>query len=126
MSEPRVTAGAGSAESWFRENCYISEWWNDAGDGDVSVARARVASGETTRLHRLHGITERYIILEGRGRVRVGSRINENVRPGDVVVIPPLVAQQITNIGRSDLVFLAICTPRFIPEAYEDIDVDEQ
>ena len=126
MSEPRVIAGARKPESWFRENCYISEWWNDAADSEVSVARARVSGGETTRLHRLHGITERYIILEGRGRVRVGSRINEPVCPGDVVVIPPMAAQQITNIGRSDLVFLAICTPRFTPEAYEDIDVDEQ
>lgn len=126
MSKPRVIADAGTPESWFVENCYISEWWNNPDDGEVSVARARVASGETTRLHRLHGITERYVILEGRGRVRVGGCINKVVYPGDVVVIPPLGAQQITNIGRSDLVFLAICTPRFSPEAYEDIDVSEQ
>jgi hypothetical protein len=27
-----------------------------------------------------------------------------------------------TNIGENGLIFLAICTPRFQPEAYEDID----
>jgi oxalate decarboxylase/phosphoglucose isomerase-like protein (cupin superfamily) len=30
--------------------------------------------------------------------------------------------QRITNIGKDDLVFLAICTPRFSQDAYEDID----
>jgi len=30
------------------------------------------------------------------------------------------VAQRITNIGDTDLVFLALCTPRFTRAAYED------
>ncbi len=125
MSGARIVPGAGRPETWTAEQCHIAEWWNDPGDEALSVARARVEKGVTTRLHRLHGISERYIILEGRGRVRVGSQTIDTVRPGDVVYIPPLAAQQITNIGSSDLVFLAVCTPRFTPDAYEDIDVDE-
>jgi hypothetical protein len=39
-----------------------------------------------------------------------------------VVVIPPSCPQRITNIGEHDLVFLAICSPRFRPEAYEDME----
>jgi len=37
-------------------------------------------------------------------------------------MIPPSVRQRITNVGDSDLVFLAICTPRFRPEAYEEVE----
>jgi oxalate decarboxylase/phosphoglucose isomerase-like protein (cupin superfamily) len=44
------------------------------------------------------------------------------VNAGDVVLIPPSCRQRITNIGTGDLIFLAICTPRFRPAAYEDID----
>ena len=47
------------------------------------------------------------------------------VAPGDVVLIPPGCRQRIANIGDGDLIFLAICTPRFRAEAYEDIDATE-
>jgi mannose-6-phosphate isomerase-like protein (cupin superfamily) len=67
-------------------------------------------------------VTERYIILEGKGRVEVGNLPATNIGPGDVVLIPPGTPQRITNIGDSDLIFLAICTPRFTKDAYEDID----
>ena len=59
-------------------------------------------------------------ILQGRGRVEVGDLAPQEVGPGDVVLIPPSVRQRIANTGREDLVFLAICTPRFRNEAYED------
>ena len=44
------------------------------------------------------------------------------VQPGDVVIIPPLCRQRIANTGGSDLVFLAICSPRFRPGCYEDLE----
>jgi mannose-6-phosphate isomerase-like protein (cupin superfamily) len=78
----------------------------------------------TTRLHRLEGVTERYVILEGTGRVEVHGLAPERVEPGDVVVIPPRIAQRLCNTGASDLIFLAICTPRFTPDAYEDMEPD--
>ena len=90
----------------------------------VSIARARVTPGVTTRRHRLAGITERYVILEGNGRVDVSGMTSQPVGPGDVVLIPPGCSQRITNTGRVDLVFLAVCTPRFVPEAYGDLDGD--
>ena len=54
--------------------------------------------------------------------MEVGELPPQAVRPGDVVVIPPGWRQRITNVGAEDLVFLAICTPRFRFEAYEDVD----
>lgn len=111
-----------TAEYWFEERCHITEWWNTPGDAAVSVARARVEPGVTTRLHRLRGVAERYVILEGRGRAEVGAGPPQEVGPGEVVMVPPDTAQRITNIGNSDLLFLAVCTPRFTRDAYEDID----
>lgn len=110
------------AEFYTSERCYINELSNIAGDPDASVARARVRPGVATRWHRLNGITERYVILSGTGRVEIGSLAPEGVGLGDVVLIPPECRQRIANIGEQDLIFLAICTPRFRQEAYEDID----
>jgi len=39
-----------------------------------------------------------------------------------VVLIPAACRQRITNTGAGDLVFLAICTPRFIYDAYEELE----
>ena len=52
----------------------------------------------------------------------MGGQTAQPVGPGDVVIIPAQCAQRITNVGEADLVFLAICTPRFVSDAYEDID----
>ena len=111
-----------AAEFYTPEQCYIIELSNTPDDPDVSIARARVAPGVTTRWHRVVETTERYVILEGRGRMEVGDLPAQEVTPGDVVIIPPSCRQRIANVGTGDLIFLAICTPRFRPEGYEDIE----
>jgi mannose-6-phosphate isomerase-like protein (cupin superfamily) len=115
----RFNAGA---EYYLDERCYINELSNSVEDPDVSIAQARVPPGVTTRLHRLQGITERYVILSGTGNVEVGNLCAQHVAAGDVVLIPPGCPQRITNTGTTDLLFLAICSPRFMHSAYEDID----
>jgi mannose-6-phosphate isomerase-like protein (cupin superfamily) len=111
-----------AAEFYTPERCSILELSNSPEDPDASIARARVAPGVTTRWHRLVGTTERYVILQGRGRVEVGDLPPQEVASGDLVLIPPSCPQRIANLGHEDLLFLAICTPRFLPEAYEDIE----
>jgi len=109
-------------EFYTRERCYITELSNSAADPAASVARARVAPGVTTRWHRLAGTCERYCIISGTGLVEVGELAPQEVSSGDVVLIPPMCRQRITNTGTEDLVFLAVCTPRFVQDAYEDIE----
>jgi mannose-6-phosphate isomerase-like protein (cupin superfamily) len=111
-----------SAEFHTAEGCHIIELSNCDADPTVSIAEARVAPGVTTRWHRLRGTAERYVILSGRGRVEAGELPPHEVCAGDVVLIPSLCRQRISNSGSEDLVFLAICTPRFAPDAYEDLD----
>lgn len=109
-------------EYFTPERCSILELSNDPGDPEVSIARARVAAGVTTAWHKLEGVAERYVIQSGTGLVEVGELVSCDVRHGDVVLIPPGVRQRIRNIGSEDLVFLAICTPRFRPECYIDLE----
>ena len=106
------------------EKCFISELSNTPDDPDVSIARARIEPGVTTRWHRLKGTTERYYILSGRGRMEVGDLLPQEVNAGDIVLIPAQCRQRIRNIGSEDLIFLAICTPRFSDEIYQDIETN--
>jgi len=111
-----------SKEYMTEERCSILELSNQAEDPDVSIARARVVPGQTTAWHLLEGVAERYLILEGEGRVEVGALEPGMVREGDLVFIPPGTRQRISNTGAADLVFLAICTPRFTPSCYRDLE----
>ena len=119
--KPEIRQPNPTAEFPTAEKCHILEISNISGDPDCSIARARVEPGVTTRWHRLAGTAERYVILEGRGRVEISNLPPHDVGPGDAVLIPPGTRQRIANLGNSNLVFLAICTPRFRPEAYEDL-----
>jgi mannose-6-phosphate isomerase-like protein (cupin superfamily) len=100
------------------ENCHIVELANSSADEACSIARARVAPGAATRLHALRGTVERYVILEGEGRVEIGGGPPAMMRPLDVAIIAAGVSQRITNTGSTDLVFLCVCTPRFEPANY--------
>lgn len=65
---------------------------------------------------------ESYVILSGSGRVEVGGQAPREVAAGGTVTIPAMHSQRIANSGQADLVFLAVCTPRFTKDAYEDLD----
>lgn len=119
--KPVVKAFDPATEYFFEEGCHIVEVSNSADDPEVSIARARVEPGVTTKWHCLHGVTERYVILQGKGNVQVGGRVEQEVQQGDVVIIPSGESQCITNVGSDDLVFLAICSPPFIKQAYEEL-----
>ena len=104
------------------ERCYITELSNSEDDPDVSIARARVEPGITTRWHRLRGTIERYSIISGKGVMELDGQQPREVSTGDTVIIPSMCSQRITNIGNEDLLFLAICSPRFTETAYQDME----
>jgi mannose-6-phosphate isomerase-like protein (cupin superfamily) len=111
-----------SKEYYFQKGCYINELSNHEGDGALSIARARVEPGVTTRLHRLNRNTERYCIISGEGLVEIEGMTAQIVTAGDVVIIPPGASQRVSNTSDDDLVFLALCTPRFDPHDYFEPD----
>jgi mannose-6-phosphate isomerase-like protein (cupin superfamily) len=70
----------------------------------------------------LRDVTERYVIQSGTGYVEVENMEAQSVGPGDVVRIPPGARQRIKSTGSEDLIFLALCTPRFSEAAYVDVE----
>jgi mannose-6-phosphate isomerase-like protein (cupin superfamily) len=116
--QPTIVKAKTPHEYLTPERCYIAENYSDPA---VSIARATVKPKVTTKAHHLkNGVKEIYIVTNGRGKVSVGGLPSVEVTVGDVVVIPPLTSQKITNTGETDLVFYCICTPRFTEESYCD------
>lgn len=109
-------------EYWLWEGCHILELVNHPEDPEVSIARARVEAGGATEWHSLIDVTERYLIVQGEGIVEVAGMDPTSVGPGDVVCIPAQTAQRIINVGDADLVFYAICSPRFVARCYRSLD----
>ncbi|MBT8115123.1 MAG: cupin domain-containing protein [Arenicella sp.] len=110
-----------STEYFFREGCFIEEWHNSARDEDLSIARVRVEPGVSTKLHSLTDTTERYAIISGYAQAEIAGEAKK-LGPADVIVIAPGQAQRITNTTSEDLVFLAVCTPRFRLENYRQLE----
>lgn len=129
VPKPLIVRDDGRTETGIEPGCYLTDWLNDPADNDLSIARICVQPGAETRLRRFKNICERYVVLDGQGRIELvgptkafteGDHTISALEPGDVVVIPPAFSRRITNIGDTDLVFLAICTPRFRPAAQPD------
>ena len=111
-----------SSEYYFEEGCYIWELSNSDMDPDLSIARARVLAGTSTKLHKLFNTIERYVILAGQANVFLGADAPTAiaVKQGDVIIIPANCPQAITNTGNSDLLFMVLCTPRFVAKNYSE------
>lgn len=108
-------------EYFFKEGCYIEEWQNHQSEPELSIAKVRVLAGQTTKLHTLINTTERYVVLSGQAIVTVGDR-SWPVKETSVVTIAAGEPQKIANTGDQDLVFLALCTPRFEDQNYRQLE----
>jgi mannose-6-phosphate isomerase-like protein (cupin superfamily) len=109
------------AEFWTDERCYITELHNCDQSPEASLALARVEPGVTTQLHRLDGVSERYILRKGEGTLEVDG-IRQKLKVGDQAVIPAGAAQRIENTGAADLEFYCLCVPRFYPASYVNLE----
>lgn len=104
------------------ERCFITEISNSDNDPDLSIALARVEPGVTTAWHSLIDTAERYLIVSGQGLAEVGDLAPQALATGDALLIPAGVKQRIKNTGNADLLFYALCTPRFLPENYVHLE----
>ena len=111
-----------------QERCHIVELMNTPACAAVSLADCIVAVGVTTQLHHLT-VAEHYVIEHGTGCMELAGDDAEHrqvfdVAPGDCVLIPAGCAQRIRNTGAVELKFKCVCTPRFLPEHYVDLESD--
>ena len=115
--KPTIVKAQSLHEFKTPERCSIAENWSSE---KMSIARARVKPGVTTVAHHLEEVDEIYIIIKGKGRVSVGDMEPSEVAVGDTVFIPAAASQRITNIGKTDLLFYCVCTPKFTADCYCD------
>jgi mannose-6-phosphate isomerase-like protein (cupin superfamily) len=121
MTGERFVPKGNREELWTDERCFITELHNSDTSPDASLAIARVEAGVTTQLHRLDGVTERYIVRRGEGILEVDG-VKQSLHEGDQFVIPAGAAQRIENTGTGDLEFYCLCTPRFFPASYVNLE----
>lgn len=121
MDPDWLRRGSVGPETAIEEGCLITELVNAEDCPGASLALARVPAGTRTRLHRLEGIEERYVVRRGRGRAEIAG-VAAEVGPGDVAVIPPGTPQRIEALAPEDLGFYCLCVPRFQPGAYRDLE----
>lgn len=84
-----------------------------------SLARIVIPSGKSSQPH-YHKISqETYYILAGQGQMRVDER-EFILESGQACFIEQGEIHQISNQGKEDLIFLAVCVPAWVPEdSYE-------
>ncbi|MBB6487897.1 cupin domain-containing protein [Rhizobium lusitanum] len=119
--EDKIVFANGKGEFWTDERCYITELHNCDASPEASLAVARVEVGVTTQLHSLTGVIERYIVRQGEGNLEIDG-VKQRLQVGDQAVIPAGAAQRIENTGAVDLEFYCLCTPRFFPESYVNLE----
>jgi len=121
MTNRNFVPKGGQGEFWTDERCFITELHNSDVSPDASLALARVEAGVTTQLHRLDGICERYIVRKGEGVLEVDG-VKQKLEVGDQFAIAAGAAQRIENTGGGDLEFYCLCTPRFFPASYVNLE----
>lgn len=111
-----------SEEFYTEERCHIVELLNDDASPQLSMARCRVEPGIITQLHALDQTEETYFIENGSGVMDDGEGHLIEVGVGDSVRIVENHPQRIRNNSKSDLIFLVVCKPRFLPECYLNLE----
>ena len=121
MVDEYLVSAEESLEFFTDYRCHITELCNSGHNTSASLAIARVEVGVTTQFHALTGTTETYIVIEGVGQMEVDGHIFV-ISACDQVVIPPGASQRVTNGGEADLRFYCLCTPRFQPGCYVNLE----
>jgi mannose-6-phosphate isomerase-like protein (cupin superfamily) len=123
---PKIVKSDELKEYLTPERCFIYENCGISTENlNVSIARARVEPGVSTKTHHLIGVQEIYLITQGQGKVNIESIDPANVKEGDTVIIPAGKKQRITNTGKTDLIFYCICTPAFTQDCYHDDEAEK-
>lgn len=90
----------------------------DTPGNNLAITWVEVAPGHGQALHS-HAPEQVYVVVAGRGRMRVGEEVAE-VRAGELVFIPSNVTHGIENTGSESLVYISASVPAFDLEALYD------
>jgi mannose-6-phosphate isomerase-like protein (cupin superfamily) len=80
-----------------------------------SLAEIRHPLGTASQEHYHTEAEEVYLVVDGRGRIRVDGE-TRTIGPGDVVAIAPGQRHKVWQEGAGDLVLLVTCAPAYSVE----------
>ena len=90
----------------------------DTPTDNLAIARVEIDPGSHQQTH--HHVPEQaYIIINGNGRIKVGSEI-AYVQAGDLLYIPSNVEHAVENAGPGKLIYISVTVPAFDIEALYD------
>ena len=82
----------------------------------------RLAPGQASTRHRHRDQEELYVLLEGRGRVRVDGELL-TLEPLDALLVEPAAARQLFNDTEADQLWLVVGAP---PEAANTLEMTDE
>lgn len=71
----------------------------------------RLHPGQASTKHRHFEQEELYVLLEGRGRIRLGEADPLTLEPLDTMLVPPAVVRQVFNDTDKDALWLVVGAP---------------
>lgn len=82
----------------------------------------RLRPGQASTLHRHQRQEELYLLLEGRGRIRVGEELLE-LGPLDALLVPPDAVRQVFNDTEAEALWLVTGAP---PEPANTLEMSDE
>ena len=82
------------------------------GSENLAVAWVEGEPGSEQAVHSHDGREQVYVIVQGRGAMRVGGEVEEVVA-GTAVLVPPGTDHSIRNVGEEKLIYVSATSPPF-------------
>ena len=79
---------------------------------NLAVTWVEGEPGSEQAVHSHEGREQVYIIVQGRGAMRVGDEVEE-VGPGTAILVPPGAGHSIKNVGEERLIYVSATSPPF-------------
>jgi quercetin dioxygenase-like cupin family protein len=122
MADRLLRAG----DAFWRESNQMRVLNTDLGKqleaGALGARLWRLRPGQASTRHRHSSQEELYVLLEGRGRIRVGEEALE-LGPLDTLLVEPDTVRQIFNDTDTDALWLVVGAP---PEAANTLEMSER
>lgn len=115
-----------AGDAFWRESNQMRVLNTDLGKqleaGALGARLWRLRPGQASTRHRHSSQEELYVLLEGRGRIRIGEEALE-LGPLDTLLVEPGTVRQIFNDTDADALWLIVGAP---PEAANTLEMNER
>ena len=82
------------------------------GSENLAVTWVEGEPGSEQAVHSHDGREQVYVVVHGRGAMRVGDEVEE-VGPGTLIMVPPNTDHSIRNVGEEKLIYVSSTSPPF-------------